>query len=73
MRREDSRRSMSASTLRRLLLERTGLAPGTHFRALKLREAKRLIQEERWPVKAAAYHLGYSHPNDLSRALRRSQ
>jgi AraC-like DNA-binding protein len=61
---------MSASTLHRFFRSHIGHAPGVYFRDLKIREARRLIQEEGWQVKAAAYHLGYSHPNDLSRGMR---
>lgn len=61
--------SMSASTLRRLFLKKTGKSPGAFFRSLKIAEAHRLIHRENWQVKAVAYHLGYRHPNDLSRAL----
>lgn len=60
---------MSPSTLHRFFRSRSGLAPGAYFRRIKAVEARRLIHEEGWQVKAVAYHLGYRHPNDLSRAL----
>lgn len=60
---------MSPSTLHRFFRARTGLSPGAYFRQIKTTEARRLIREEGWQVKAVAYHLGYRHPNDLSRAL----
>lgn len=60
---------MSPSTLHRFFRAHTGLSPGAYFRRIKLDEARRLIHAEGWQVKAAAYHLGYRHPNDLSRAL----
>jgi AraC-like DNA-binding protein len=60
---------MSASTLHRFFRSQVGHAPGVYFRDLKIHEARRLIQEEGWQVKAAAYHLGYNHPNDLSRSM----
>ena len=60
---------MSPSTLHRFFRAQTGLAPGAYFRKIKIDEARRLIREEGWQVKAVAYHLGYRHPNDLSRAL----
>lgn len=60
---------MSPSTLHRFFRARTGLAPGAYFRMVKMNEARRLIREEGWQVKAVAYHLGYRHANDLSRAL----
>jgi AraC-like DNA-binding protein len=63
---------MSASTLHRFFNQRIGQAPGAYFRKLKVDEARRLVDVEGWQVKAAAYHLGYRHPNDLSRALRRN-
>ncbi|MES2476206.1 MAG: helix-turn-helix transcriptional regulator [Verrucomicrobiota bacterium] len=60
---------MSPSTLHRFFRAQTGLSPGAYFRRIKTEEARRLIREEGWQVKAVAYHLGYRHPNDLSRAL----
>jgi AraC-like DNA-binding protein len=60
---------MSPSTLHRFFRAQTGLSPGVYFRKVKTEEARRLIREEGWQVKAVAYHLGYRHPNDLSRAL----
>ena len=64
---------MSPSTLRRFFLARTGTSPGAYFRQVKADEARRLIHEEGWQVKAVAFHLGYRHPNDLSRALSTSR
>lgn len=60
---------MSPSTLHRFFRAQTGLSPGAYFRRIKSEEARRLIRDEGWQVKAVAYHLGYRHPNDLSRAL----
>jgi AraC-like DNA-binding protein len=60
---------MSPSTLHRFFRAQTGLSPGAYFRRVKTDEARRLIREEGWQVKAVAYHLGYRHANDLSRAL----
>ncbi len=60
---------MSPSTLHRFFRRQVALSPGAYFRELKVKEARRLIREEGWQVKATAYHLGYRHPNDLSRAL----
>lgn len=64
---------MSPSGLHRFFRQQTGLAPGAYFRQLKWTEAKRLVEVEGWQVKAAAYQLGYSHPNDLSRAISRDR
>jgi AraC-like DNA-binding protein len=60
---------MSPSTLHRFFRAQSGLSPGAYFRKIKLQEARRLIDEEAWQVKAVAFHLGYRHANDLSRAL----
>lgn len=60
---------MSPSTLHRFFRAQTGISPGAYFRRVKTEEARRLIREEGWQVKAVAYHLGYRHPNDLSRAM----
>jgi len=60
---------MSPSTLHRFFRQCIGMSPGSYFRELKIREAQRLICKEGWQVKAVAYHFGYRHPNELSRAL----
>lgn len=60
---------ISPSTLRRFFHEQVGISPGRYFRDLKAQEARRLIHKEGWQVKAAAFHLGYRHANDLSRNL----
>lgn len=60
---------MSPSTLHRFFRAQTKLSPGAYFRRIKTQEARRLIREEGWQVKAVAYHLGYRHANDLSRTL----
>ncbi len=60
---------MSPSTLHRFFRTHTGLSPGAYFRRVKSEEARRLIRDEGWQVKAVAHHLGYRHSNDLSRAM----
>lgn len=60
---------MSANTLHRFFQRKAGVSPGVYFRERKLQEARRLINECGWQVKSAAFHLGYRHANDLSRAL----
>jgi AraC-like DNA-binding protein len=60
---------MSPSTLNRFFMKQADLSPGAYFREAKKREALRLIQSEGWTVKTTAYHLGYRHATDLSRAL----
>lgn len=60
---------MSPSALHRFFHQQINLAPGAYFRRLKWAEARRLIDTEGLQLKAAAYQLGYRHPNDLSRAI----
>jgi AraC-like DNA-binding protein len=60
---------MSPSTLDRFFRRHAGMAPGAYFRAAKREEARRLIRNEGWTVKTTAFHLGYRHASDLSRAL----
>jgi AraC-like DNA-binding protein len=60
---------MSPSTLNRFFMKHAGVAPGAYFRTAKKQEALRLIQSEGWTVKTTAFHLGYRHATDLSRAL----
>ena len=60
---------MSPNTLHRFFKLKSNTSPGVYFRERKLQEAQRLIFKCGWQVKAAASHLGYEHPNDLSRAL----
>jgi AraC-like DNA-binding protein len=60
---------MSPSTLNRFFAKQAGMAPGAYFRTAKKQEALRLIQNEGWTVKTTAFHLGYRHATDLSRAL----
>lgn len=60
---------ISPATLHRLFRNRLGHGPREESLRLRLAEARRLISQEKWSVKAAAYHLGYKHPNDLSRLL----
>ena len=60
---------VSPATLRRLFTTHLGHGPREEALRMRLAAARKLIGEEGWSVKAAAYHLGYLHPNDLSRAL----
>ena len=62
---------ISQSTLQRLCRNHFEMSPGALHRRLRLVEARRLIVEDGWQVKQAAYRLGYRYPNDLSRALSR--
>ena len=60
---------LSPATLRRLFRRHLGHGPREAARRIRMREARRLIDEEGQRVKEAAHRLGYAHPNDLSRAL----
>ena len=62
---------VSQSTLYRLFQRGFGMSPRAVHNELRMLEAKRLIEQEGWQVKQAAYRLGYRHPCDLSRALSR--
>lgn len=62
---------ISESVLNRLFIGHAGCSPQKIALRIRLSEARRLIGEGE-SVKAVAYHLGYKHPNDLSRALSRS-
>lgn len=62
---------LSSTTLHRMFLRELGFGPREAALRLRLAEAQRLIREESWSVKATAYHLGYRHANDLSRAISR--
>lgn len=61
---------ISPATLRRLFARHLGRGVREEALGLRMAEARRLITVEGWSVKAAAYHLGYRHPNDLSRAMK---
>lgn len=59
---------LSAMGLHRLFRESAGISPGRAFLEIKMREAKRLLKRTRISVKEAAFHLGYRHPGDFTRA-----
>lgn len=59
---------LSAMGLHRLFRESAGISPGRAFLEIKMREAKRLLMHARISVKEAAFHLGYRHPGDFTRA-----
>ncbi|MEM9420682.1 MAG: AraC family transcriptional regulator [Planctomycetota bacterium] len=61
----------SPAILRQIFRAKLNTSPGTYHQNLRMQEAQRLISEEGWMVKQAAFRLGYCHPNDLSRALKR--
>lgn len=59
---------LSAMGLHRLFRLSAGISPGRAFLEIKMREAKRLLTHSRLSVKEAAFHLGYRHPGDFTRA-----
>jgi transcriptional regulator GlxA family with amidase domain len=63
--------NVSQSTLYRRFMEEVGSSPLARFHDLRMREAKRLLTEQNLSVKEVAFHLGYTHFNDLSRAYRK--
>lgn len=63
--------NLSQSTLYRRFRAEIGVGPLDRFQELRMNEAKRLLSEEGVTVKEAAFRLGYSHFNDLSRAYRK--
>ena len=61
---------ISAATLKCLFREKAALSPLAYFQKLKFERAEKMLLENNMPVKAVAFELGYSHPNDFSRAYR---
>lgn len=62
---------LSAMGLHRLFSESAGRSPGRAFLEIKMREAQRLLREDKASVKEAALALGYRHPGDFTRAYTR--
>ncbi len=63
--------NISQSSLYRRFRDETGVCPLERFQQLRMNEAKRLLARGGTTVKEIAFHLGYAHFNDLSRAYRR--
>ena len=61
---------ISPATLKCLFREKAAMSPLAYFQKLKFGRAEKMLLEKRMPVKAVAFELGYSHPNDFSRAYR---
>lgn len=64
---------MSPNTLHSFFVHSAGRRPEPNFRRPTFKLSKRLIDQERWQVKAAAFKLRYKHLNDLSHRLTRGQ
>lgn len=61
---------ISPKELIRLFVEQAGCSPNAYLQQKRMRRAEQYVLQGR-SVKAAAYDLGYTHPNDLSRAYHR--
>lgn len=64
---------LSASTINRIFQRCLHLNVRAYAKQARLRRALHLIENDGMSVKEAAYTLGYSFPNDLSRAFQRSK
>ena len=63
--------NISQSSLYRRFRDEAGVSPLERFQQLRMNEAKRLLAGGGSTVKEIAFHLGYAHFNDLSRAYRK--
>lgn len=61
---------VSPATVQRLFRDRLGTTVTRSVAAIRLREAERLMGNSGTSIKEVAYHLGYRHPHDFSRAFR---
>ncbi|QYM78528.1 helix-turn-helix domain-containing protein [Horticoccus luteus] len=62
---------VSPATVRRLFREQFGSTVMKTIAELRRREAERMLAGKEVTVKEVAYHLGYRHPHDFSRAFRK--
>src|SRR5260370_11628244 len=63
---------LSASRFEHILKEATGRTFRQHKRSMRIRQAKRLLQDWHLSLKQIAYLAGYSSPSSFSRAFRTS-
>jgi AraC family transcriptional regulator len=63
---------LSASRFEHILKEVTGRTFRQHKQDIRIREAKRLLQDWHLSLKQIAYLAGYSSPSSFSRAFRNS-
>jgi len=61
---------LSPMTLHRLFVRETGEAPGAYFQRMKMERCAQLLQLEGFSIKRVAYEMGYSYPQDFSRAYK---
>lgn len=62
---------VSPITLNRLFRQHLQESAASHFVRLKMERGRRLLEHNGISVKETGYLLGYRHPNDFSRAMRR--
>lgn len=62
---------VSPATVRRLFREQMGSTVMKIVAEFRRREAERMLANREVTVKEVAYHLGYRHPHDFSRAFRK--
>ncbi|MEQ8602105.1 MAG: GlxA family transcriptional regulator [Marivibrio sp.] len=65
------RAEVARRTMERAFRRETGMSPLEYYRALRLREAHRLLQQTDLPVTEIAVAVGYSSPEHFSRAYKR--
>lgn len=61
---------VSPATVQRLFRQRLGTTVMKSVAETRLREAERMLRHDGVSIKEIAYHLGYRHPHDFSRAFR---
>lgn len=62
---------VSPATVRRIFREQLNSTVMKTIAELRRREAERMLADKHVTVKEVAYHLGYRHPHDFSRAFRK--
>jgi AraC-like DNA-binding protein len=62
---------ISILDLEQLFRKSADCTPAQFHHRLRMERARELVSRDRMQVKAAAFELGYAHPNDLSRAFYR--
>jgi AraC-like DNA-binding protein len=62
---------VSPATLTRIFQKQHGESPSVHHQRLRVEKARELLKTDRLSVSEVASALGYKHPNDFNRAVRR--
>ena len=63
---------VSQATVQRLFRRRLGTTVTKSIAETRLREAEKMLVNDRASIKEVAYRLGYRHPHDFSRAFRKN-